>query len=73
MPRRYNEPAVPEWLALPIVLILVAFIGFIIVKALVDVEPEFGTVGWGIYGTTVSAITLFTAYSWLQKLRGPRW
>ena len=58
-PRGYDEPAIPQQLALPIVLIVVAFIGFIVVKALVDIEPEFGNIGWGIYGTTISAIILF--------------
>jgi hypothetical protein len=74
MPRGYsNQPNLPEWLILPIVLIIVAFIGYVIVKALAKAEPEFGEYGWYLYGLMIFAIGSFMVYSWLQKLRGPRY
>ena len=73
MQRGYNGSTISRLLVLPIVLIIIAFVGFVIVKTLVDIEPEFGNTGWEIYGTTILAIIAFIAYSWLQGIRGQSW
>jgi len=57
------------WLVLPIIIIIVIFISFQLVKGFCNADPDFCDTGWKIFGVEVVATCSFIAYMWLQELR----
>ena len=53
-------------IVLPIALIIVLYIAYILVSSLTEITPEFGDVGWYIFGAMVSAVVIFIGVAWLK-------
>ena len=52
----------------PVVLIIIAYVGYIFVDVLIKTTPGFSDNGWYIYGAMITAIVFFIIYDWLQYL-----
>lgn len=56
-------------IGLPIALLIIAYIGYVTVDALIKATPGFADSGWYIYTALISAIVFIIGYNWYDLIR----